>query len=75
MTWLKYTKEIVICGNGEALMHHQYPAIIDIIRRYAPDASIMLYTNGLNLYGKNLSATIQCVDKVYISKCYKEKNI
>lgn len=68
MTWLKYTKEIVICGNGEALMHRQYPAIIDIVRRNAPDASIMLYTNGLNLYGKNLSATIQCVDKVYISQ-------
>lgn len=68
MTWLKYTKEIVICGNGEALMHHKYPDIIDTVRRNAPDASIMLYTNGLNLYGKNLSATIQCVDKVYISQ-------
>lgn len=68
MTWLKYAKEIVVCGNGEALMHHQYTSVINSIRTHAPEAYIILYTNGLNLYGKNLSATIQCVDKVYISQ-------
>lgn len=67
MKWLGWAKVIMIIGSGEALFHPQYAKILYTIRKLAPGASIRVYTNGLGLTGKRLTATLDCADKVIIS--------
>lgn len=68
MDWLEGAESLCISGSGEALVHPQYTRIIQTVRKKAPRAKLMLYTNGLGLFGKNLDATLQCVDIIHISQ-------
>lgn len=68
MSWLKDVRQICLCGNGEVLMHPQYPEIIERVRANAPDTHILVYTNGLGLFGRNLEATLRFADSVHVSQ-------
>lgn len=68
MSWLRHTQNIVVCGNGEALMHPQYVQIIKTIRNLALSSKIMLYTNGVSLFGEKLVATLENVNSIHISQ-------
>ena len=68
MDWLEETESLCISGSGEALVHPQYAQIVHTLRQKAPRAKLMLYTNGLGLFGKNLYATLKCVDIIHISQ-------
>lgn len=68
MHWLKYANEIMLLGNGEVLVHKDYPKIVSAIRKISPDAHIKIYTNGLALHGDNLVATIANVNEIHISQ-------
>lgn len=68
MNWLEGAESLCISGSGEALVHPQYAQIMRTVRRKAPRAKLMLYTNGLGLFGKNLEATLECADIIHISQ-------
>lgn len=68
MNWLEGAESLCISGSGEALVHPQYAQIIRTVRRKAPRAKLMLYTNGLGLFGKNLEATLKYADIIHISQ-------
>ncbi len=68
MHWLRSVKRICIAGSGEALTHPQYCNIIETFRKMSPDASIMLYTNGLALHGRKLDATLHNCNEIHISQ-------
>lgn len=68
MDWLHGAESLCISGSGEALVHPQYVQIMRTVRQKAPRARLMLYTNGLGLFGKNLDVTVRYADIIHISQ-------
>lgn len=57
--------EILYAGQGEPLMHPQFPQIVKIIRGYYPSACQLLCTNGNFDYGKATQGVF--IDTIYAS--------
>ena len=68
MKWLKYVTDIYLfAGGGEPLMNPHFSSVVEAVRGVAPKSRLCLFTNGQDLDGDNLKATLDNIGLLHIS--------